>query len=120
MERYELVQGLTDLKIEDTRRKFESIVASTKRKRAMILKRTSTLIERQRKILEQNSGDDDKLSSTINLNVGGKKMTVSRSLLTCLKGSRLEVLLSERFENKILHDKEDHVFLDIDPDIFKR
>ena len=30
------------------------------------------------------------------------------------------MLLSGRFENKILHDKEDHIFLDIDPDIFKR
>ena len=118
METYELVQGLTDLKTEDTRRKFESIITSTKRKRAMILKRTNTLTKRQKKGLEQNSGDDVKLSSTINLNVGGKKMTVSRSLLTCLKSSCLEVLLNGRFENKILRDDEGHIFLDIDPDLF--
>ena len=82
--------------------------------------RANNLIKHQRKLLEQNDGSDVHLSSTINLNVGGKKITVSRNLLTCLKGSRLEVLLSGRFENKILHDKEDHIFLDINTDIFKR
>ena len=70
--------------------------------------------------MEQNGGSDVNLSSIINLNVGGNKMTVSRNLLTCLKGSRLEVLLSGRFENKILRDNEDNIFLDVDPDIFRR
>ena len=45
-------------------------------------------------------------------------MTVSRSLLTCLKGSRLEILLSGRFENQILRDDESRIFLNIDPDLF--
>jgi len=113
---YEFVQGLTDLKMEDINRKKENI----NRKRLIIRERTNNLIKRQRKLLEQNGDSDVNLSSIINLNVGGNKMTVSRNLLTCLKGSRLEVLLSGRFENKILRDNEDNIFLDVDPDIFRR
>ena len=90
------------------------------RKRSAIRERSNNLIERQRKRLKQNGGSNVNLSSIINLNVGGEKMTVSRNLLTCIKGSRLEVLLSGRFENKILRDNEDNIFLDIDPDIFRR
>ena len=92
--------------MEDINRKKENI----NRKRLIIRERTNNLIKRQRK----------NLSSIINLNVGGNKMRVSRNLLTYLKGSRLEVLLSGRFENKILRDNEDNIFLDVDPDIFRR
>ena len=100
----------------DINRKKEDI----NRKRLIIRERTNNLIERQRKLLEQNGDSDVNLSSLINLNVGGNKMTVPRNLLTYLKDSRLEVLLSGRFENKILRDNEDNVFLDVDPDIFRR
>ena len=109
MNTYELVQRLTDLKTKEI-----------KRKRLEFRERTNSLIKRQRNLLDQNGGSDTNLSSTINLNVGGKKMVISRALLTCIKGSRLEVLISGRFENKLLRDNEGNIFLDIDSDLFMR
>ena len=47
-------------------------------------------------------------------------MRVLRETLTLIKDSRLEVLFSGRWENKILRDDEGCVFIDIDARYFEK
>ena len=56
----------------------------------------------------------------IHLNVGGTNMYARRETLTKIKGSRLEVLFSGRWEDKLLRDEQGRVFLDMDIRYFKK
>ena len=47
-------------------------------------------------------------------------MRVSRDTLTVVKGSRLDILFSGRWDKELLLDKEGNVFFDIDPFYFKK
>ena len=115
---YKLLQVLSDLKLEETKTELESIVARARMKRTAILERHNILIKRKTHLKKENGGSDVSSSDIIKLNIGGKKMTFTRNVLTCVKGSRLEILFSGRWENKILRDKEGCIFLDIDPSYF--
>jgi hypothetical protein len=53
-------------------------------------------------------------SDVIKLNVGGVKIVARRAIK-----SKLASLFSGRFDKKLLHDKNDNIFLDVNPDCFK-
>jgi hypothetical protein len=55
----------------------------------------------------------------IQLNVGGVGVVVKRSVLTLFSGSKLAVLFSGRWDKKLLRDKKNRIFLDVDPVCFQ-
>jgi hypothetical protein len=55
----------------------------------------------------------------IKLNVGGVGVVVKRSVLTQFPDSKLTVLFSGRWDKKLLRDKKNHIFLDVDPVCFQ-
>jgi hypothetical protein len=55
----------------------------------------------------------------IQLNVGGVGVVVKRSVLTLFPDSKLAVLFSGRWDKKLLRDKKNRVFLDVDPVCFQ-
>jgi hypothetical protein len=55
----------------------------------------------------------------IQLNVGGVGVVVKRSVLTLFPDSKLAVLFSGRWDKKLLRDKKNRIFLDVDPVCFQ-
>jgi hypothetical protein len=78
------------------------------------------LIDRQEDLANQHGGAEIKLSDIIRLNVRGTEMFARRDTLTVVKSSRLEALFSGRWENQLLRDDQDRVFMDVDPKSFKK
>ncbi|CAF1077112.1 unnamed protein product [Didymodactylos carnosus] len=62
-----------------------------------------------------NTTEDD----LIYLNVGGELMTTTRSTLTLIPDSKLYKLFNGRWNDKLVYDKNNFVFLDYDPILFK-
>ena len=54
-------------------------------------------------------------SSIVNLNVGGEKMSTSRSTLTLVEGSLLASMFSGKWEERLTKDTDGCIFLDYDP-----
>jgi hypothetical protein len=78
------------------------------------------LIDRQEDLAHKHGGTDVKLSDIIRLNVRGTEMFARRDTLTVVKSSRLEALFSGRWENQLLRDDQGRVFMDVDPNSFKK
>lgn len=55
----------------------------------------------------------------IKLNVGGVLLAPSRSTLTAFPNSKLAMLFSGRWDKKLQRDKNNRVFLDVDPACFR-
>ena len=55
----------------------------------------------------------------IKLNVGGVRVVATRSTLTLFPDSKLARLFSGRWDKKLQRDKENRIFLDVDPVCFK-
>jgi hypothetical protein len=58
-------------------------------------------------------------NDTIQLNVGGVGVVVKRSVLTLFSESKLAILFSGRWDKKLLRDKKNRIFLDVDPVCFQ-
>ena len=58
------------------------------------------------------------VNDQIQLNVGGVGVVVKRSVLTLFLDSKLAVLFSGRWDKKLLRDKKNRIFLDVDPVCF--
>jgi hypothetical protein len=67
--------------------------------------------------LHGNVKADD--NDQIQLNVGGVGVVVRRSVLTQFSDSKLAVLFSGRWDKKLLRDKKNRIFLDVDPVCFQ-
>ena len=78
------------------------------------------LIDRQEALVHKHGGADIKLSDIIRLNERGTEMFARRDTLTVVKSSRLEALFSGRWENQLLRDDHGRVFMDVDPNSFKK
>lgn len=98
--------------LDERIRKLTSVSEALQRRHQDILKRQNAL-------KQDHGGSDVRPSDVIRLNVGGTEMIARRGILTAIKGSRLEVLFSGRWENKLLRDEDGRVFMDLDPVVFK-
>lgn len=78
------------------------------------------LIDRQAALAKEHGGADAKHSDIIKLDVRGHVLFARRDTLTSVKGSRLEALLSGRWENRLLRNSKGAVCMDVDIDIFKK
>jgi hypothetical protein len=116
MEQYELCKGITNQKLKA----LEADILNLRQNSEVSAQRHSLLLTRLHDLSRQNGESQVRPSDIIKLNVGGKKMRVIRETLTLVKGSRLEVLFSGRWESKLLRDDEGYVFLDLDPLYFTK
>jgi len=82
--------------------------------------RNKDIIDRQEALAYQHGGEHAKPSDIICLNVRGTEIFARRDTITVVKGSRLEALFSGRWENQLLRDESGRVFIDVDPDMFKK
>lgn len=105
MAQYEAAIDATDAKIAELRRKGQ-----TMRDHYAELKRNACL----------KSENVKNNSELLELNVGGASLFVKREILTQFPGSGLAELFSGRWDEKLLRDAKGCIFLDIDPDAFKR
>ena len=64
---------------------------------------------------DEDVTDDDQ----IEINAGGKVVVARRGTLTQWKGTRLESLFSGRWDKKLLRDRDDRIFLDVNSDCFQ-
>ena len=106
-----------------TKKKFTDEMLHNIRQRGQKLaQHYSDQIDRQRtnNLTKQNGGSAIKDSDKINLNVGGTEMYALKETLTKVKGSCLEALFSGRWEDKLLHDEQGHLFLDMYACYFKK
>jgi len=85
-----------------------------------IKQRHSRLLQRQNDIIQSNGDSNIQDTDMIELNVGGTKMRVLRNTLTLIKGSRLDILFSGRWESKLLRDEDERAFMDVDPHSVKK
>lgn len=60
----------------------------------------------------------DDANDIVYLNVGGTKMATKRSTLCQIEGSPLAAMMSGRWEGRIEHDEDGHIFLDYNPKLF--
>jgi len=83
--------------------------------------RHKDIIDRQEALAYQHGGGENtKTSDIICLNVRGTELFARRDTLTVVKGSRLDALSSGRWEKQLLRDESGRVFMDVDPDMFKK
>mmetsp|Transcript_10923 Transcript_10923/g.22865 ORF Transcript_10923/g.22865 Transcript_10923/m.22865 type:complete len:591 (-) Transcript_10923:380-2152(-) len=79
-------------------------------------------LKKKRRELAEENGNEAEFGKdeVMEINAGGQIIVVKRGILTQCEGSILEALFSGRWENKLLRDLKGRVFLDVDPDCFKK
>ena len=100
-----------DEMVKKFRQEFSDIVES---ERAKIKAEVEAYNAEKQKIEAVNVNDDD----LIDLNVGGTKLTTTRSTLCQIEGSLLASMFSGRWEDNIKRDKDGAVFFDFNPHHF--
>ena len=116
MDQYNVAKALTD----KTLQALEAHILSIRQRSQQLMERHSDLLDRQLDLQDKHGGSSIKGTDNIHLNVGGTEMYVLRDTLTQIKGSRLEVLFSGRWEDKLLRDEKGRVFMDLDARYFKK
>lgn len=79
------------------------------------LKEEKANIEKEKTIIEQITKNEK--DEILSLNISGKEIIVKKSILTQIKGSRLEILIKN--DEKLLKDKNNSIYFDFDYDCFK-
>lgn len=74
------------------------------------------LDELEKRIFAMTDGLDD----VIELNVGGQHMSTTRAVLCCAPNSMLAGMFSGNFDASHKRDKDDRIFLDVDPPLFEK
>jgi hypothetical protein len=113
---------LYEKKVQETNDKFEAVLQSRQvlRDRFVQLKqRRSDLEAKHSAYTELHGNVKADGNDQIQLNVGGTRIVVKRSVLTLFPDSKLAVLFSGRWDKKLLRDKKNRIFLDVDPVSFK-
>ena len=100
-----------DEMVKRFRQEFSDIVES---ERAKIKAEVEAYNAEKQKIEAVNVNDDD----LIDLNVGGTKLTTTRSTLCQVQDSLLASMFSGRWEDNIKRDKDGTVFFDFNPQHF--
>ena len=100
-----------DEMVKRFRQEFSEIVES---ERAKIKAEVEAYNAEKQRIEAMNVNDDD----LIDLNVGGTKLTTTRSTLCQVQDSLLASMFSGRWEDNIKRDKDGAVFFDFNPQYF--
>jgi len=108
--------------LEELHHKPGSGLKKIKEENQAIKSRYKDIIDRQEALAFQHGCEHAKPSDIIYLNVRRTELfTRRRDILTVVKGSRLEALFSGRWENQLLRDESERVFMrNVIPDMFKK
>jgi len=87
-------------------------------RRAQYKEAKETLEAKKASLMAKNGGE--KLKGKLKINVGGQRVVTMRDTLTQFKGTKIEALFSGRWESRLLRDKKDRIFLDMNPDCFQK
>eukprot|EP00586_Coscinodiscus_wailesii_P010113 CAMPEP_0172490414 /NCGR_PEP_ID=MMETSP1066-20121228/20820_1 /TAXON_ID=671091 /ORGANISM="Coscinodiscus wailesii, Strain CCMP2513" /LENGTH=605 /DNA_ID=CAMNT_0013258867 /DNA_START=47 /DNA_END=1864 /DNA_ORIENTATION=+ len=109
-----------------SRAKIDSFIATFEEKKCALAEALDAIAERHDKLKEgqqllmsKNEGSNVNESDVLNINAGGKTVTVTRGTLTQMKGTRLEALFSGRWEKQLPCDEAGQIFLDVNPASFR-
>jgi len=84
-----------------------------------IKKRYEELDEKKSAIVEKCGNPDASENDLIEINAGGRIIAAKRGTLCQIKGSRLEVLFSGRWDKELQKDDSGKIFLDVNPKGFQ-
>jgi len=113
-------QHATSIALEELDQKLGSSITKICDDHQALKNRHKDIIDRQEALAHKHGGEHAKPSDIICLNVRVTELFVRRDTLTVVKGSRLEALLSGRWENQLPRDESERVFMDVDPAMFKK
>ena len=102
---------------------FDALVAmreSVRGTRAELEQRKKELEERKLGMAQQHGGTAVTPRDKLKLNVGGVQITTLRETLTQFPDTRLAALFSGRWENCLVRDKNNRIFLDVNPKCFQK
>jgi hypothetical protein len=78
-------------------------------------------LEAEKEVLrQQNEGVSVSDSDILDINAGGEIIRVLRGTLTQMKGTVLEAIFSGRWEKELQRDGHGNVFLDVNPECFRK
>eukprot|EP00956_Cyclotella_meneghiniana_P010177 scaffold14046_cov76-Cyclotella_meneghiniana.AAC.6 len=98
---------------------FRTEIVKLNAKEKQLQERLQRLGEKKHKKALSNGDVDATDEDLVEINAGGKVITVSRSTLTQFKGTKLEALFSGRWDNILARDSSGRIFLDVNPICFQ-
>jgi hypothetical protein len=104
---------------ENHERDYMVEVGKLNEKEKELVDRIDELNKAKLKVAENNGDVDVSGEDLVEINAGGKTVSVTRSTLTQFKGTRLEALFSGRWDKKLIRDDAGRIFLDVNPVCFQ-
>ena len=115
--------GLTKERLKNARDKeendYHTVIDKLNDKENELIKRMEDLNKEKLKTSTLHGDIHVSNDDLVQINVGGTIITVKRSILTWVKGSRMEVLFSGRYCKVIQRDVHGRIFLDVNPVVFQ-
>ena len=100
-------------------RDYEAQVSLMDESERKIMDRMDKLNKKKHEIAQKYGNIDAEGDDIVEINAGGKIIAAKRATLTQLEGTRLELLLSGRWEKKLQRDNNGRIFLDVNPKCFQ-
>ena len=104
-----------DKLVKQFKRQFNEIIEEERAKMMAEAQGYKGVEEKKKQRMEAFAVSDDDI---IDLNVGGQKLSTTRSTLCQVEGSLLASMFSGRWEDSLKRDKDGAVFLDFNPQYF--
>lgn len=111
----ELASALTT-KLDKDKDRAKLQMSQLKEAERQLEEKQHQLDELKKRIFAMTDGLDD----VIELNVGGQHMSTTRAVLCCAPHSMLAGMFSGNFDASHKRDKENRIFLDVDPPMFEK
>jgi hypothetical protein len=113
---YEDLAAAVTQRLENDRESAKQQLASIERAEKQLESRFQQLEEMEKRLFAVADGCND----VVELNVGGQLISTSRSVLRSAEGSLLAGMFSGNFDQGLRRDKDDRIFLDVDPPLFNK
>eukprot|EP00668_Euglena_longa_P000364 GGOE01000467.1.p1 GENE.GGOE01000467.1~~GGOE01000467.1.p1 ORF type:complete len:545 (-),score=64.97 GGOE01000467.1:363-1997(-) len=120
MEELRAVQAATEQKCAAHAASLDAKRQLLRDKSCQLTERHQLLEQQQGALAQQHGGSKVKGTDKLKLNVGGVNVNIRRETLTQFPGTRLAALFSGRWESRLLRDKNNRIFLDVNPACFKK
>mmetsp|Transcript_69725 Transcript_69725/g.215592 ORF Transcript_69725/g.215592 Transcript_69725/m.215592 type:complete len:339 (-) Transcript_69725:26-1042(-) len=113
---FEDLAGAVMARLSQAREKAAQQLAEVAAEQQKLEERRLCLRELEQRIFSVADNEDD----LVELNVGGQPMSTTRKVLCSAPGSLLQGMFSGNFDEGYKRDKDGRIFLDVDPDLFKK
>uniref|UniRef100_A0A7S4PT73 BTB domain-containing protein n=1 Tax=Alexandrium monilatum TaxID=311494 RepID=A0A7S4PT73_9DINO len=113
---FEDLAAAVTMRLEQARERTAQQLAEVEAAQRKLDEKKQHLEEMEQRIFAVADNGDD----LIELNVGGQHMSTTRKVLCSAEGSLLHGMFSGNFDSGHKRDKDGRIFLDVDPDLFKK